>query len=98
MSLPSSAAGIRFPFPSTREPVRIDGLSFVALAVAEPARTAQFYRDVLGCATEPGRALPRCGEHAVLRTASGQRVILCRNDATPQPPDLGRHTAFGVSA
>jgi catechol 2,3-dioxygenase-like lactoylglutathione lyase family enzyme len=97
MSPPSSTAEAPFPFPSTREPVRIDGLAFVALAVADPGAAARFYTEVLDCAADTGRALPRSGEHAVLRTGSGQRVILSRSDGTPQAPDLGRHLAFGVS-
>lgn len=97
MSPPSSTAPAAFPFASTRDPVRIEGLCFVALAVEDPQRAARFYRDVLGFADDAGAALPRSGVHHVLRTPSGQRLVLCRFDGTPQPPDLGRHTGYGVT-
>jgi catechol 2,3-dioxygenase-like lactoylglutathione lyase family enzyme len=70
---------------------------FAALGVDDPGRAATFYRDVLGFVDDAGAELPRSGEHAVLRTASGQRLVLCRFDGTPQPPDLGRHTGYGVT-
>lgn len=66
------------------------------LAVDDVAQAARFYRDVLGFAEETGCALPRCGEQAVLRAGAGQRVVLSRSAAS-QPPDLGRHTAIGVT-
>lgn len=97
MSQRSSPAPFVFPFASARDPVRIEGLCFVALGVEDVARAAQFYHDVLGFEAEPGRAIPRFGEHAVVRTLLGQRVVLCRFDGTPQPPDIGRHTGYGVT-
>jgi catechol 2,3-dioxygenase-like lactoylglutathione lyase family enzyme len=94
MSAPSSAA---FPFAPAREAIRLDGIAFVALQAGDVERAAAFYCDVLGFAAEPSAQLPRAGEHAIVRTASGQRIVLCAAGNVPLPPDMGRHTAFGVT-
>ncbi|HEV8021024.1 MAG TPA: VOC family protein [Candidatus Lustribacter sp.] len=94
MSPPSSVTA--FPFASTREPARLDGIVHVALEAADLQRASAFYCDVLGFVAEPAVQIPRCGEHAVVRTIAGGRVALCRSDAT-KPPDMGRHTAFAAS-
>jgi catechol 2,3-dioxygenase-like lactoylglutathione lyase family enzyme len=94
MSAPSSAA---FPFAPAREAIRLAGIAFVALQAGDVERAAAFYCDVLGFAAEPGAQLPRAGEHAIVRTASGQRIVLCAAGDVPLPPDMGRHTGFGVT-
>lgn len=76
--------------------MRLDRIAHVALDVDDVRRAVAFYGEVLGFAAEPAEQLPRCGEHAVVRTSAGGRVVLCRSDAA-KPPDMGRHTAFGVS-
>jgi catechol 2,3-dioxygenase-like lactoylglutathione lyase family enzyme len=94
MSTPSSTA---FPFAPAREAIRLDGIAFVALTVHDAERAATFYRDVLGFVAEHGAQLPHAGDHAIVRTASGQRIVLCASGDVPLPPDMGRHTAFGVT-
>ena len=65
MSRPSNI--VAFPFASAREPVRLAGIAHVALEVGDVPRASAFYSEVLGFEAEPAVALPRCGEHAVLR-------------------------------
>ena len=94
MSPPNSAA---FPFAPAREAIRLDGIAFVALLAGDVERAQAFYRDVLGFTVEPGTELPRAGEHAIVRLSSGQRIVLCASGDVPLPPDMGRHTALGVT-
>ncbi len=95
LSAPSSTA---FPFAPAREAIRLDGIAFVALQTVDVERAAAFYRDVLGFVAEPKAELPRAGVHAIVRSASGQRIALCAAGDVPLPPDMGRHTAFGVTS
>jgi catechol 2,3-dioxygenase-like lactoylglutathione lyase family enzyme len=76
--------------------VQLGGIAHVALDVEDVRRAIAFYSEVLGFAAEPAVQIPRCDEHTVVRTPAGGRVVLCRSDAA-KPPDMGRHTAFGVS-
>jgi catechol 2,3-dioxygenase-like lactoylglutathione lyase family enzyme len=93
MLSPSSTA---FPFRPALEPIVVDGIDYVALAVADVERAATFYCELLGFAPDRSSQLPHAGDHAVVQAKSGQRVVLCRAPGD-KPPDMGRHTAYGVS-
>ena len=95
MSPPSEATSL---FAPLTDRIAVTGIAHVAIGVADLARARAFYCDLLGFANEPGTRLPACGEHVVVRTSSGQRVALCRLEPLVQPPDMGRHVAYGIAA
>jgi catechol 2,3-dioxygenase-like lactoylglutathione lyase family enzyme len=92
----SSLSSPAFPFRSALKPIIVDGIDYVALAVADVERAATFYCELLGFVLDRSPQLPHAGEHAVVQAKSGQRVALCREPGD-KPPDMGRHTAYGVA-
>lgn len=94
MSRPSDAPSLFAPLAA---PIAFGGICHVAIPAAGLAAARAFYAGVLGLTEERDTQLPACGEHVVLRSASGQRVALCRSDVA-LPPDMGRHVAFTASA
>jgi catechol 2,3-dioxygenase-like lactoylglutathione lyase family enzyme len=75
----------------------MDGISHIVVEVADLKRAEEFYR-LLGFEAGAGERVPECGRSTVLRSASGQRLILSEN---PQPrswPETGVHQAYRISA
>lgn len=74
----------------------MDSISHIVLEVADLQRAKEFYRP-LGFELADDVRVPECGRSVLLRTASGQGVILSE---TPQPhslPETGVHQAYRIS-
>jgi catechol 2,3-dioxygenase-like lactoylglutathione lyase family enzyme len=74
----------------------MDGISHIVLEVADLQRAKEFYR-MLGFELAGDDRVPECGRGMLLRTASGQSVILSE---TPQPralPETGVHQAYRIN-
>jgi catechol 2,3-dioxygenase-like lactoylglutathione lyase family enzyme len=91
--LPNNAPTLFIP---SYDPIVAHGIGYVALAVDSLESARSFYCSLLGFVEDKGLRIPDCGEHIVLRTATGQLVALCHATLLPLP-DLGRHIAFGFS-
>jgi catechol-2,3-dioxygenase len=83
-------------FAATKDGFGVEGISHLAVTVDDPAMARDFYRGVLGFEDVPNGALPDCGEHALIRAASGQVVALCRND-WHAGAESAVHNAYRVS-
>ena len=82
--------------PAQVNGIRIDSLAFVTAPVADIAAARRFYSRILGLQDMGIDHIPGIRPHAVLRTASGQFLVL----TAPQGPDTretGVHNAFRVS-
>lgn len=93
----SSSADLMTPPPRLAD-IRLDGISHLAVNVADVDAALYFYRESLGFAHEPAVSLPKCGSHAVVSAASGQRVALCRSESPRPSPEWGVHNAYRVTA
>lgn len=78
--------------------VRVSGIAHVAVNVASLPEAKAFYCDVLGFREERGATVPDCGEHLVVRAASGQRVALCRRPGWTPLAESGVHNAYRVTS
>jgi predicted enzyme related to lactoylglutathione lyase len=84
-------------FEPLAEPIATGGICHVALWARDLEATPAFYAELLGFEHAEDVQLPHCGEHVVLRAASGQLVALCRTEAE-LPPDQGRHVGYGFAS
>lgn len=75
----------------------MDGISHLAIEVADLKRARDFYR-LLGFEFAGDDRMPECGRSARLRTASGQSVILCESPEPRSLPETGVHQAYRISA
>src|SRR5687767_277576 len=75
----------------------MDGISYIVVEVADLKRAEEFYR-LLGLEPGAGERVPECGRSAVLRSASGQRLILSENPQPRSLPETGVHQAYRISA
>jgi catechol 2,3-dioxygenase-like lactoylglutathione lyase family enzyme len=83
-------------FAATKDGFAVEGISHLAVAVFDPEAARDFYCEVLGFDEVAGGVLPGCGEHALIRAASGQLVALCRN-AWRTGAESAVHNAYRVS-
>lgn len=81
-----------------REDIKLEGISHLAVNVADLTAAKDFYCGLLGFAEEAGTSLPECGRHVVVGTASGQRVALCQKDGFAPSPETGMHNGYRVTA
>jgi catechol 2,3-dioxygenase-like lactoylglutathione lyase family enzyme len=81
-----------------REDIKLDGIAYLAVNVADLAAAKDFYCGLLGFTPEPDTRLPECGRHAVVATASGQRVALCQSDGFAPSAETGIHNGYRVTA
>lgn len=84
-------------FAATKSEFEITGISHIAVAVSDPPAARIFYSSVLGFDAIADGTMPECGDHVLLRAASGQIVALCRNDWRAAP-EAAVHNAYRVSA
>ena len=82
----------------SRDDIKLEGISHVAVNVADLEAARAFYCGLLGFALEADTSLPECGRHIVVATASGQRVALCQKDGFAPLADIGIHNGYKVSA
>ncbi|HEY3917769.1 MAG TPA: VOC family protein [Stellaceae bacterium] len=82
-------------FAATKNGFEVEGISHIAVAVKDPTAARAFYGSVLGF-DDTGSALPDCGDHSLVRAASGQVVALCRN-GWRAASDTAVHNAYRVS-
>jgi catechol-2,3-dioxygenase len=75
----------------------VTGIAYLAIDVGDLDRAEDFYSRVLGLKAIGRDILPSCGAHAVLTTASGQRVVLSANGDRPDLRETGVHQAYRVS-
>jgi catechol 2,3-dioxygenase-like lactoylglutathione lyase family enzyme len=78
--------------------IKLDGISHIAVNVDDLAAARDFYRGVLGFSLEADSQIAECGRHAVVATASGQRIALCQTDDFTPLPDTGIHNGYRVTA
>ena len=76
--------------------MRMDGISHIAIEVADLTRAKDFYR-LLGFDFAGDDRLPECGRNAMFRTASGQGVLLCESSQPRSLPETGVHQAYRIS-
>lgn len=93
----SSSADLVTKAPGPAE-IRLAGISHLAVNVADIDAALHFYCDSLGFIRESAASLPKCGSHAVVSAASGQRVALCRSESPRPSPEWGVHNAYRVTA
>jgi catechol 2,3-dioxygenase-like lactoylglutathione lyase family enzyme len=93
----SSSADLMTKAPGLAD-IRLDGISHLAVNVADIDAALNFYGDTLGFTHEPAVSLPQCGSHAVVAAASGQRMALCRSNSPRPSPEWGVHNAYRVTA
>lgn len=75
----------------------MDGISHIVVEVADLERAEEFYR-LLGFESSGDERVPECGRSVVVRTASGQRVILAEKPEPRSLPETGVHQAYRISA
>ena len=71
-------------------------ISHVVVEVSDLPRGEEFYRS-LGFELAAHDRVPNCGRNAVLRTASGQWLILAQNEQLRSLPETGVHQAYRVT-
>jgi catechol 2,3-dioxygenase-like lactoylglutathione lyase family enzyme len=74
----------------------MDGISHIVIEVADLKRAKEFYR-LLGFEPAGNDRVPECGRNALLRTVSGQGVILSENPAPRSLPETGVHQAYRIT-
>ncbi|HEY4135383.1 MAG TPA: VOC family protein [Alphaproteobacteria bacterium] len=79
------------------ETLPIEGIGYIAIPVADPARAAEFYGLTLGYEAVGHNLLPHCGRHEVLRAGAGQWLVLVAQDERLDLRDSGVHHAFRVT-
>jgi catechol 2,3-dioxygenase-like lactoylglutathione lyase family enzyme len=74
----------------------MDGISHIVIEVADLERGKEFY-GLLGFEFAGDERIPECGRSALLRTASGQGVILAESPEPRSLPETGVHQAYRIS-
>jgi catechol 2,3-dioxygenase-like lactoylglutathione lyase family enzyme len=74
----------------------MDGISHIVVEVADLQRANEFYA-LLGFELAGDDCVPGCGRNALLRTASGQSVILSENPQPRSLPETGVHQAYRIN-
>lgn len=95
MSVPSDT--LQAVLPAGHSGITVTGIGHVAVNVTDLSAAKAFYCDLLGFHDDRAVTMPHCGSHAVLRAASGQRVVLCHRADWRPLPESGIHTAYRVS-
>lgn len=77
--------------------IAVKGISHLAVNVTDLPAAKSFYCDVLGFCEDRTVTMAECGEHIVVRAASGQRLALCRRPDWMPIAESGIHNAYRVT-
>ena len=75
----------------------IAGINHIVIEVSDLKRSREFYKELLGFADTGQNFWPDCDETALLRTVTGQYLILCRSSQPRSLPETGVHQAYQVT-
>lgn len=96
MSVPSDQ--LQAVLKAGHNDIQVTGISHLAVNVTDLSAAKAFYCDLLGFHEEPAARLPQCGEHILLRAASGQHVALRHQPDWTPFAESGVHNAFRVTS
>lgn len=93
-----SSSALQAVLAPRQSSVRVVGIGHFVVNVTDLASARAFYCDLLGFREDRDVTMPHCGEHIVVRAASGQSVALCRRPGWTPLAESGIHNAYRVTS